>query len=419
MNERRTLPLGAVCSSLGGLWGEAEPAAGRVEVLAIRGTDFGAVKRGDFTNVPRRFVTPKVLERRKLDPACVLIEASGGSSTQPVGRTLSLQGSRLDKAPCPVSAASFCKILRVDISRAEPRFVSAVLEAAYDSGELDPFQSQSTGLRNLRTKQLLSDFKVHLPSRSTQVRIVAVLSAFDELIGINDRRIELLENLARSLYHEWFVRLRFPGAAAGTYGPGELPAGWTVRPLGEVAVNLDRLRRPLSKVDRANRPGNFPYYGAAKLIDWIDDWIFEGEHLLFAEDGTVQTPDGQPVLQLVDERFWANNHTHVLQGQAVSTRFLFLSCQRHPISGYVTGAAQPKITQGNLNRIPIRVPAREVLNEFDRTIGPMFDALGSARGHNRALTATRDLLLPRLVSGRLDIDDIDLGALLSTPAAAA
>ncbi len=207
------------------------------------------------------------------------------------------------------------------------------------------------------------NFPVSVPDMATQHAVVGILGALDDLIENNRRRIELLERMAEAIYREWFVHLRFPGHENTIFvdSPlGAIPEGWAVRPLGELSTNLDRRRQPLSKAARAQRCGRYPYYGAAKLIDWVDGWIFDGEHLLFAEDGSVQTADGFPVLQRVTGRFWANNHTHVLRGSDVSTRFLFLAASVHPIAGYVTGAAQPKITQANLNRIPLIVGPRQI-----------------------------------------------------------
>lgn len=303
----------------------------------------------------------------------------------------------------PLNTALWVK----DFKGNDPRFVSYLLRTVSADGSA---ASAVPGVNRNHLHRL----PVRVPSVRTQRRIAATLAGFDELVAISERRIALLEGLARSLYREWFVRFKAPGATAFSGdGDGALPAGWASRRLGDVAENLDRLRRPLSKSERARRRGSFPYYGAAKLIDWIDGWIFEGEYLLFAEDGTVATPDGYPVLQLVTGRFWANNHTHILRGTSVSTRFLYLATSSYSIQGHVTGAAQPKITQANLNRIGVVVAPSDVHRSFDRLIDPMFDEIHVARSQIRALLAIRDLVLPRLVTGRLDIDDVDLTALLA------
>jgi type I restriction enzyme S subunit len=124
----------------------------------------------------------------------------------------------------------------------------------------------------------LKDIVVSLPSLSVQMRIAHVLNAIDDLIANNRRRVEVLEELARAIYRDWYLRFRYPGHEAVPLvdsGIGPIPDGWEVRTLGDVSRNLDRFRKPLSKMQRDQRRGTFPYYGAAKLLDLIDDWIFD------------------------------------------------------------------------------------------------------------------------------------------------
>lgn len=258
---------------------------------------------------------------------------------------------------------------------------------------------------------------VQLPHIATQRRIAAILDLLDNLIENNERRIELLDQMTKAIYREWFVLFRYPGHedASFTDSPlGPIPVGWEVRPLGEISANYDRRRKPLSKAQRQERAGSLPYYGAAKLIDWVDGWIFDGEYLLFAEDGSVQTSTGLPVLQLVDGKFWANNHTHILRGNGVSTRFLYLASAVHPVTGYVTGAAQPKITQANLNRIPVLVAQPSLQESFDQVVDPIFDEWRALQTDIAPLAAIRDLLLPKLVTGQIDVSDLDLDAVVES-----
>jgi type I restriction enzyme S subunit len=263
---------------------------------------------------------------------------------------------------------------------------------------------------------VLKDFKkvrVAAPPLRTQLKIVAVLSAYDDLIENNNRRVKLLEEMAQRTYREWFVDFRYPGRENIPLVDSELgpiPEGWKVVRLGSVADNFDRKRKPLSGMVRALRPGHYPYYGAAKIFDFIDDYIFDGTYLLIAEDGSVITPEGMAVLQYVSGKFWANNHTHVLQGTTLSTEHLYLLLADLPISGYITGAAQPKITQANINRIPCVVPRNEVAAAFNAIVRPLFQAKKILESHAGTLRASRDLLLPRLISGEIDVTDLDIAS---------
>lgn len=264
----------------------------------------------------------------------------------------------------------------------------------------------------LLTQSRLKPLQFSIPSLSKQRQIASILRIYDDLIENNTRRIEILEEMARRLYEEWFVHFRFPGHEEVSFTEselGEIPASWEVVQLKDIANNFDRKRKPLSKKQRSERQGNYPYYGAAKIFDYIDDYLFDGRYLLLAEDGSVIDKDGFPVLQVANGKFWANNHTHILQGKPpASTEFLFLALSRHPISGYITGAAQPKITQANMNRIPLVVGDLEIHTAFDRLIKPLFDMQETLEKKNANLRAQRDLLLPKLVSGEIDLSDIPM-----------
>jgi type I restriction enzyme S subunit len=124
-----------------------------------------------------------------------------------------------------------------------------------------------------------------------------------------------------------------------------------------------------------------------------------------AEDGSVITTERAPVLQLVNEKFWPNNHTHVLRGNPpFSTHFLYLGLSAVDISPYITGAAQPKITQENMNRIPFFCGPQELHKDFNRLVAPMIRQSQILQHQAQTLRRTRDLLLPRLLSGQIDVE---------------
>lgn len=123
--------------------------------------------------------------------------------------------------------------------------------------------------------------------------------------------------------------------------------------LGELIVNFDSKRRPLSKMIREQMKGPYPYYGAASIFDYINDYIFDGEYILLGEDGTVLEANGTPILQLTKGKFWANNHTHVLKNneKLVDFKYLYYLLKNTVFSEIVTGAVQQKISQGQMNSL--------------------------------------------------------------------
>ena len=144
-----------------------------------------------------------------------------------------------------------------------------------------------------------------------------------------------------------------------------VPSDWKVDNLGNITNNFDSKRVPLSTMERSKKKGPFPYYGAAKIIDYIDDYIFDGEYCLIAEDGSVIKKDKTPFLQLLNGKFWPNNHTHVISAKhPLNNKYLFYYLSGIDISPFITGAAQPKINQKNLNKIPIVIPPKNIMNKI-------------------------------------------------------
>ncbi len=125
----------------------------------------------------------------------------------------------------------------------------------------------------------------------------------------------------------------------------------------EVTINFDKKRVPLSGAQREKRQGNFRYYGAQGVIDHIDDFIFDGTYLLIAEDGENLKSKKQNIAQVVDGQFWVNNHAHIVQGNELcNTRYLCYLLNSMDLSGYITGSAQPKLSQANLNTVTLFLP---------------------------------------------------------------
>lgn len=143
-----------------------------------------------------------------------------------------------------------------------------------------------------------------------------------------------------------------------------------------VTINFDKKRVPLSGSQREKRQGKYRYYGAQGVIDYIDDFIFDGTYLLIAEDGENLKSKKQNIAQVVEGQFWVNNHAHIVQGNELcNTRYLCYLLNSMDLSGYVTGSAQPKLSQANLNAITLYLPSiviqkkvAEYLYMFDKKI---------------------------------------------------
>ena len=271
--------------------------------------------------------------------------------------------------------------------------------------------------------------EVRLPPIDEQHAIAGVLGALDDKIEQNRQTAGKLERLARAIFRAWFVDFEpvkakvvgadsFPSMPQHVFDSlptrfvdseiGPVPEGWRSGSLGDVIDIHDSRRVPLSRREREQRRGSFRYYGATGVIDYVNDFLFDGLFVLVGEDGTVVNDQDGPVVQYVWGRFWVNNHAHVLTGSnGISAEYLRELLDHVNIRPFVTGAVQPKLNQRNLKSVPILVPPPEMAAAFDDIIAPFFAWLRQADDQSRELESIRDLLLPQLLSGQARVEVAD------------
>ena len=170
-----------------------------------------------------------------------------------------------------------------------------------------------------------------------------------------------------------------------------MSSDWDRVHLGALTVNLDTRRKPVKESDR--KPGPYPYYGASGIVDYVEGFLFEGEHLLIAEDGENLKTRQTPFAFIAHGKFWVNNHAHIVTGnERASTRFLQYALLATDISAYLTGAVMPKLTQGNLNRIELPCPPRDVQDQIVGILGGLDDRITLLRETNATLEAIAQAL---------------------------
>lgn len=249
--------------------------------------------------------------------------------------------------------------------------------------------------RNTVHKEIVS-----LPDIETQRRIASTLSMFDEKIKINTEINDNLLDQAQTLYKQ-----HFPYSVQD-----DLPDGWRIGTVGEIIEIHDSKRIPLSGADRMKMEKKiYPYYGAASLMDYVDNYIFDGKYLLLGEDGTVVDVAGYPILQYVWGQFWVNNHAHILTGRlGFNVESLYMLFKQTPVKSIVTGAVQPKISQANLRSVQVVIPPEHNLKEYNDLVEPLFSLLRANEEECKSLAALRDTLLPKLMSGEIDVSAVQL-----------
>ena len=310
-------------------------------------------------------------------------------------------GSDLGKAvitTCPTVTNQQINSIIVDEKSFDVSFVYYAMQIL---GKKMNFISKTSTAVPIVNKSSFSSYEIKCPPREDQKRIAAVLSALDSKIECNKKINDNLLWQAQALYKDRFIDLKPFN--------GRMPPDWQLGTVSEIIELHDSKRIPLSSRERANLTKIYPYYGATSVMDYVDRYLFDGIYLLLGEDGTVVDDKGFPILQYVEGKFWVNNHAHIITGKngfTVETLYLLFSLTN--VRSIVTGAVQPKISQANLNNVSVVIPSKAELSTFNSIVQPIFSQIRNLRAESDRLTATRDILLPRLMSGEIDAANIQL-----------
>lgn len=335
--EWKRKALSELCTFKNGLWkGKKGPFR---SVSVVRNTNFGLNGAIDLTDVAVVDVEERQFQSRELSRGDLILEKSGGGPKQPVGRVILFNLDADD-----FSFSNFTSRIRVnDVSEIDSEFLKYYLHFVYLSGGTETMQRHSTGIRNLSLEEY-KQIIVTYPPLTEQRRIIALLdqafAAIDQAIENTKKNIENAKELFDSYLNEVFTK------------KGE---GWVEKQLPDLSENIDSRRVPITKKHRTAGP--YPYYGASGVVDYVADFIFEGDNLLISEDGANLLARSTPIAFSVSGKYWVNNHAHILHFENIATqRFVEFYLESIKLDEFITGAAQPKLNQTALNSIPIPIP---------------------------------------------------------------
>ncbi|BCG27783.1 restriction endonuclease subunit S [Pseudomonas aeruginosa] len=248
------------------------------------------------------------------------------------------------------ASTGYC-VLRADEKNLHGRYLFYWVQT---DSFVEEMMSKATGANYPAVSdKIIKESQIPLPPLPEQKRIAAILDKADAIRRKRQQAIQLADDFLRAVFLDMFG------------DPVSNPKGWEVKPLGSLVVNKDGKRIPIKASDRADMAGEYPYYGASGVIDYVNDFIFEGRHLLIGEDGANLLARSTPIAFIADGRYWVNNHAHVLgEKNSLSLDYLAFSINMRGLESFVSGSAQPKLNQENLNKIPIQVPPLILVDKF-------------------------------------------------------
>ena len=229
-------------------------------------------------------------------------------------------------------------------------------------------------------KDALLNFPILVPSIEEQSRIVEELDLLSNIIEKKRQQLSEIDNLAQSIFYDMFG------------DPNSNDKQWERVKFDSICKNLDCQRKPITAKDRLK--GNIPYYGASGIVDYVKDYIFDGDFLLISEDGANLSVRHTPIAFRITGKTWVNNHAHIVQfDDIISMLFVEYYINLLDISDLITGCAQPKLTQANLNNILIF----DVPLKFQQLFAQKIEAVEKQKGLiKQSIAETEELFNSRM-----------------------
>jgi restriction endonuclease S subunit len=432
-----------------GDWGKESPEEGFVPYRVIRGTDFPRVRFGDISSVPLRYLSESTVRRRTLEPDDILIETAGGSPDRPTGRSLLITERVLSSFKMPVTCASFARFLRIDRKKADPRFVYWYLQHLYANGVMEEHQVQHTGVARFQYTKFAESVRIPLPALSEQCTIAHILGSLDDKIELNRRMNETLEAMARAIFKSWFVDFEPIRAKAEGRDPGlpkyianlfpnriedselgEIPAGWRIASLEHLCrhiamgpfgsdIKTDNFVEAGVPVIRGGNLTNgfvdeeFVFVSEQKADELRNANAFSGD-IVITHRGTLGQVGLIPRRSRFPRYVVSQSQMVLSANPSVATPcFLFeYLCSPDGQNQLLANTSQtgvPAIARPTTSLKAIRLvcPPFDVLQSFETLISPLSDRAITNQLECRTLTALRDSLLPKLLSGEVRVGKFD------------
>ena len=277
--------------------------------------------------------------------------------------------------------------VRLDRSKADPNFVYAWLSSPLMVRYLE--NMNNGGAVPLLNLGIVRRVPVPLPPLETQNRIADILSAYDDLIENNRRRIALLEEAARLLYREWFVRLRFPGHEHTKIADG-VPEGWERTALGNIGqLNYGKALKADDRID-----GEFPVYGSSGIVGTHHESYLQGPGIIVGRKGNVGS------VYWTYEDFWPIDTVYFFEPSAV-TLYVYYTLQN--VDFISTDVAVPGLNRNFARSRKVLMPSDQVREAFDGIAVPLHKQISLLQKETESLSRARDLLLPRLMNGEVPV----------------
>ena len=392
----------------GGAWGD-EAKENENDRVCIRVADFDferqTAKEGQKTV---RNYNADVISKLQIQGNELLIEKSGGGEKTPVGRSILTDGLKgnlyanfIDKLP--IKKANY------------PKYVAYYMKTLYQNNIVIPYIKQTTGIQNLDLESLLFEIII-VPQYIEQQKISDFLdkkcAEIDKLIEWQDSMGDKLKEYKQSVITQAVTKGLDPDVPmkdSGIEWIGKISQRFVLRRLKEIVRILDEYRKPItSDLRNQNAEILYDYYGASGVIDKIDGYTIDDHVMLIGEDGANLRMRNLPLMYEVKGKAWINNHAHILKPKKdTDFYFLFYCLESMDINPYITGSAQPKLSQENLKNILLPIPPfkeqQQIADYLDKKCAEIDDLIKLKEQKIEKLKEYKKSLIYEYVTGKKEV----------------
>ena len=277
---------------------------------------------------------------------------------------------------------SDCIRLRVKTNKINPRYLSYYFLTPKHKAFMISMCSHGTTMASLN-QGILSKIEIDLPERCIQDRIVSIIEVLDKKRKTNEKLNKNLEQQAQAIYSRMFIEHR--------------QESWSTGQLSDlISVKYGKDHKKLAD-------GNYPVYGSGGIMRYVEKPLYTGESVLIPRKGTLNN------VMYVNEAFWSVDtmfYTEMLRPNIA--KFVYHFVKGKDLASLNAGSAVPSMTTNILNAMQLYIPDEKALEKFENIVSPMYSAMQENTKESKILVNTRDTLLPKLMSGELDVSDIDL-----------
>ena len=284
-----------------------------------------------------------------------------------------------------------CLRVTIDSEKADSRFVFFQLQHPDTVGWVEKHAVGATML-NLNTT-ILSSVPIRLPTLEIQKRIADILSAYDDLIENNQKQIKLLEEAAQRLYKEWFVDLRFPGHENTKIVDG-VPEGWSRTNINEILT----FHRGYDLTKNEMKAGRYPVVGSTTVIGYHNEFKIKGPGIVTGRSGSLGK------YQFIWDNFWPHNTSlYINDYKDHNIFFVYSLLQTVDFASLNNGGAIPTLNRNVLSNIEVIEPTDELQEMFAKIAEAQYRKIRNLEKQNNQLKMARDVLLPKLMSGEVEV----------------